>query len=266
MFMFVDGLPFIATFDQVEQLFYEAFVNEFGSISITQWRASYEYQALYPAIQLMIENGAITQNSLSYIEDSILTLNEKIQLPAVLVSQVASRFKLENYEATIRQANISTKGIVAICVDYVSDAIQDRKICDLIALEMLPAGQFMEGNISLPYVFSNGQSFDIKWSTPTLINIEFKIDLIISNNSEYIVDDVDHIVDKFLKNFSDMAKVGMDITTEKYYEITRDAPWASSLYTTYSLDNGATWLDAIINVNYADKYIGTLKNSNVDIV
>ena len=266
MFIFLDGRPVVLTFEQVEQMYYQAFIAEFGDISITQWRGSYEYQALYPAIQLMIENGAITETAMNTVLQSIATINEQIKRPAVLVSRVADRFAEIGYEATIRPADINTKGIVAICVDYVPEPTEDRIIADLIAFEMLPAGQFVEGSISLPYVLSNGQSIDVKWEIPTSAPILWRTTITRAVNSSYPVDDVDTIVTRFLENFKNIARLGMDITPASYYEITRDAPWASLILNEYSLDDGGAWSSAIIPSVYTDLYIAELPPANVVII
>lgn len=119
MFMFPDGRAYVLTFNQVEQRYYAAFVDEFpeADVSISQWRGGYEYQTLYPAIQMMVENGMMTLDALNEILGVIAAGNQSIYRPAVLQSRVAERFKQAGYEATARVADINTRGIVAICVD-----------------------------------------------------------------------------------------------------------------------------------------------------
>lgn len=119
MFMFPDGRPYVLTFNQVEQRYYAAFVDEFpeADVSISQWRGGYEYQTLYPAIQMMVENGIMTLDALNEILGVIADTNQSIYRPAVLQSRVAERFAQAGYEATARIADATTRGIVAICVD-----------------------------------------------------------------------------------------------------------------------------------------------------
>lgn len=266
MFMFIDGQPVILTFEQVEQLYYQAFIAEFGEISITQWRGSYEYKTLYPAIQLMVENGTITQEAIDAALNTIQELNEEIKRPAVLHSRVAERFAEEGYIATIRVADLANKGIVAICVDYTPDAEQNTEIANLIVNEMLPAGQHMEGAITQAVVISNGQSVLAQWESPTLNDIDFKITLTVDKNSPYPVDTVDEIVSKFLTNFNSMNQLGQDITPATYYQIERDAPWASSIVTEYDLNASGTYTTDIYYAAYTDKFIATLDPVNVIII
>lgn len=119
MFLFVDGQPVVLRFNQVEQRYYAAFVDQFpeAEVSMSQWRGSYEYQTLYPAMQQMVENGALTLDALNEVLGTIAAANESIRRPAVLSSRVAERFKELGYEATSRVADATNKGIVAICVD-----------------------------------------------------------------------------------------------------------------------------------------------------
>lgn len=124
MFLFVDGQPVVLRFNQVEQRYYAAFVDQFpeAEVSMSQWRGSYEYQTLYPAMQQMVENGALTLDALNEVLGTIAAANESIRRPAVLSSRVAERFKELGYEATSRVADATTKGIVAICVDQEREA------------------------------------------------------------------------------------------------------------------------------------------------
>lgn len=119
MFLFVDGQPVVLRFNQVEQRYYAAFVDQFpeAEVSISQWRGSYEYQTLYPAMQQMVENGIMTLDALNEILGVIAATNQSIYRPAVLQSRVAERFAQAGYEATARVADATTRGIVAICVD-----------------------------------------------------------------------------------------------------------------------------------------------------
>lgn len=383
MFLFIDGAPVILTFSQVEQLYYQAFLNEFPdqSVSITQWRGSYEYQALYPAIQLMTENGTITQDAINAQLNVIADINQGIQRPSVLHSRVSERFAELGYIATVQQSTLANKGVFAVCVDVdpvvrtlsvgqdpsnlirygyqgtnygglnnqnfdghnlgqilcqsdyslsnimifgsnenlsnyqtgfsvnwlgygvvnyawnasagwyenyqqeLTDFIVSnfnktvdfiieneldpdvkKEIANLIVNEMLPAGQHMTGNITEPVVISNDQSVLAQWSTPTQNSVDFKITLTVDKNSPYPVDTVDVIVSKFLGNFAILNSLGKDITPETYYQIQRDAPWASKIETTYDLNGSGTYTDNIYSALFTDKFNATLNNVNVIIL
>jgi hypothetical protein len=386
MYLFVDGQPVILTFDQVEQIYYQFFVREFGSISLTQWRGSYEYQALYPAMQASVENGILTDRAITAQLQALADANEQLKRPAVLVSRVPERFAEVGYVATIREATLATAGIVAICVDYERNVIhnersltvgnngtviygynsgsygaldknffdgleiqffhtnsdylsptriitaddlpfpnhltqveivfagysstpqiftwdiattayinavtgladwiagkdtlampfyftaddttdaaeQDEFIKDLIALEMLPAGQFMEGDIFGDYVLSNGQTITIQWSTPTIHNVDWNYTITRDRNSSFPVDDVDTIVAKFNANFLAQNPLGNDITPDTYLT-TADLPWAAKIAATYSID-GAPFTDAIYQATFDQKFISVLQPADVVIV
>lgn len=119
MFKFVGGRPAVLTFSQVEALYYASFIKRFPEsvVSISQWRGSYEYQCIYPDIQMLVENGAIMNDSLDKVMGTIADENMAIYRPASLMTRVPERFAQAGYEATIRRPDATTKGVVALCVD-----------------------------------------------------------------------------------------------------------------------------------------------------
>ena len=270
MLLFIDGEIVILSVEQNIDLYYQAYIAEFGAVSRTRFNLSYEYEIAYANAQRDYQNAIIIQQGLQIVFDSISEINEEIKRPAVLYSRVAERFADETnpttgqgYIASIRIADISNKGIVAICVDYVPDAEQNTFIANLIVAEMLPAGQFMEGDISEAVVISNGQSVLAQWKAPAVHDIDFKIDLKINKNSQFPTDTPEEIAIKFLVNFNEQNKLGNDITPDTYYQIALDAPYASQITTTYDIDAGGTYIGTVTPSNFDDKYIATLDISNI---
>lgn len=390
MFLFIDGRTVILSVEQNIDLYYRTYTEEFGAISRTRWEGSKEYEIAYASAQRDTANAVIIDQGLTKALNGIADINEQIKRPAVLHSRVAERFAEEGYIATIRQADDTTKGIVAICVDYERDVVhldrvltvgtdavvsfgyvtttygsiddlvfdgitintlsitsdyslpskllfssfaqapnhpttidsyyvghglvtytwvgtaavdgryeiadnaladfivanntlpvgfyfpaddvtapdtitQDQFIANLIANEMLPAGQHMIGGVSLPVALSNGQSINVQWAVPVQHTLDWKITLTIDKNSQYAVDDVDTIVARFLENFNALNALGNNITPGAYYQIQRDAPWAAAIDSTYSLDGGG-FTGVIYLANYDDKFNATLTPANVTIL
>ena len=273
MFLFIDGEVVILTVEQNIDLYYQAYLAEFGEISRTRWNLSKEYEIAYANAQRDNQNAVIMQQGLQLTLDSISEINESIKRPAVLHSRVAERFAEEinavtgePYVATIRVADLATKGIVAICVDYTPAATENTQIANLIVNEMLPAGQFMEGTESESVVISNGQSVLAQWKPPVNHDIDFKITLTVDANSSHPVDTAEVIAERFLENFNAQNPMGQDITPDTYYQIVRDAPWASEIVTTYDIDTSGTYVGTITPSNFDDKYLATLDPINVTIV
>ena len=271
MLLFIDGEIVILSVEQNIELYFQAYLAEFGEISRTRWNGSKEYEIAYANAQRDNQNGVIAQQGLQLVFDSISEINESISRPAVLHSRVAERFLEEinavtgqGYIATIRVAELATKGIVAICVDYTPAAEQNTQIANLIVAEILPAGQFMEGDISEAVVISNGQSVLAQWKAPVTRNIDFKITLTIDRNSPYPIDTAEDIAAKFLANFNAQNPLGQDITPATYYTLA-DAPWAAEIATTYEIDATGGYIGTITQSNYDDKYIATLDPVNVTI-
>ncbi len=59
--------------------------------------------------------------------------------------------------------------------------------------------------------------------------------------------------------------IGMDIEPEKYFEINRDALYASNIKAEYSLDDGTSWSESIYKTPYNVKFIPDLSVENVII-
>jgi len=266
MFQWIDGKPKILNFAEVEALYYESFIKEFDNISISQWRGSYEYQCIYPAIQLMIENGAMTQIALDETLKVIHKINLKIKRPAVLVSRATERLLEAGYIASIREATQATRGEVALCIDYTQTPEDDEKIASLIINELLPAGQFMIGAISHTHTMSNNQQMIARWSLPTEHAIKWKLEITRDRNSQNALPVADDIRDLFLKNFKEICTLGMDVIPDKYLQISKDAPYASKIEAFYSLDKGANWTQALKQSVYTDKYNATLDSLDILII
>ncbi len=266
MILFIDGVIVISTVEQNIELYYQAYIKEFGAISRTRWEGSKEYEIAYANAQRDFENALVFEQTLEKVFNSIDEINQQIKRPAVLHSRVAERFLEDGYIAQIRRADLATKGIVAICVDYTPDPEQNLFIGELIVDEMLPAGQHMEGTIIQNVVLSNGQSVAATWKDPVQNDVDWKIELTVDQNSQYPVDTVDIIVERFLANFAAQNGLGNNITPEAYYQIARDAPWASKIVSTYDLNTSGIYVPDVYTANYDDKFNATLVNVNVTII
>ena len=265
MFRFIDGKQTVATFEQVEQLFHDKFIGEFGNISITQWRASFEYQCLYPAMQMSVETGSITREALSLAMKAPEFTNAIIHRPAIVYSRVPERFNELGFDATIKKATASSSGVIEIAVDYIPTPEDNEKIKNIIAKEMLVVGSYMAGDITEVFTLSNGQLIDVQWTASIKTPIKFKVAFVIDKSSKHPTQTVDEITESFIANFHGDSLMGNPIRPQSYYQITTDAPWASSIITSYSLDDGATWLTDVMNTDFNKKYIPTLNKSEVSI-
>ena len=268
MILFIDGRIIVTTVKQNIDLYYQTYLLEFDDISRTQWEGSQEYEIAYANAQRDHQNAVIFQQTLARFGDSIANINNEIKRPAVLHSRVSERFAEAGFIGTIRQADDITKGVVAIAVDYTSDSggVLDTQIAELIAFEMLPAGQHMVGAISKSVALSNGQAITVQWAEPVQHDVVFNITLTVDPTSQHPVDNVDTIVARFLENFNEQNRLGNNITPASYYQIAVDAPWSSEIVTTYELDASGMFVDDIYYANYDDKFNGTLVNADVTIV
>lgn len=265
MFMFVDGQPVVLSFALVEGLYYKAFTQRFpeANVSLTQWRGSYEYQAIYPDIQMLVETGVITRDAMNHIGQSIVQLNEEIKRPACLYSRVVDRFAEAGFEASIRIADESNKGEVAICVENLDNQDEIDAVAIMIRDEVLPVGQVMIGDIEYETALSNGQSITIRWVAPTDVPTGFRYTITRRRGSPYPAETVDEIIAKFNLNYAEQMGIGSDITPQTYLSLA-DLPWASSV--TGAWYDGASWIEGDQDAAYDTRYVGELLPANVVIV
>ena len=266
MILFEDGIITVKTVEQNLRDYFNDYVKEFGDISYTQWEGSQEYEVAYVDAQRDYQNAIIVANALNGVMNAIPELNKRIRRPAVLESRVPERFAEDGVKASIRQADETNEGIVAICVDYERSTELDQQIAALIVAEMLPAGQHMEGDISLPVVISNGQVLDPRWKLPKNNEVSWKLEITIDKSSPYPVDPVDVIQSKFLENVNSMSGLGRNLTPAAYFQISRDAPYAASIVVTYDMGATGTFTGDIFEAAYDDKFTHQLDAANVDIV
>lgn len=265
MFKFAGGRPTVLTFSQVEALYYASFIKRFPEsvVSITQWRGSAEYQCIYPDIQMLVENGLIMADSLDAVMGTIAAENMAIYRPAVLMTRVPERFEQSGMIATIRQADMSNKGIVALCIDALGHTNQE--IGELIRDEIHPAGQLMEGDISYDTALSNGQAFTARWTAPVDLIATFRVTLTRSRNSPYPTDPVEAIIEKFTAEYNRRMGLGMDITPDLYLSPVL-VPWASSIVIECDPAGGSAFAPGVVPVSFNQRYAPELLPENVVIL
>lgn len=265
MFKFVGGRPAVLTFEQVEALYYASFIKRFPDsvVSISQWRGSYEYQCLYADIQMLIENGLIMADSLDVVMGTIKEENIAIYRPAALMTRVPERFEQAGMIATIRKADETNKGIVALCID--AQGKTNQEIAELIRGEVLPAGQVMEGEVTYDTAISNGQSITIKWTTPIDLIASFKVTLTRSRNSPHPTDTPEVIIEKFMAEYNRRMGLGLDITPDLYLSPIM-VPWASSIVIECDPLGNAAFAPGVVPVSFNQRYAAELLPANVVIL
>jgi hypothetical protein len=235
-------------FDTNLQRVIDQFNIEFGTdYNHDTFRATNFYRYSYPLIQsLMVEQNnfkTIWEKLRLFIRES----NEKILQPPLIISGLIQKFKDNNLDISIRPLTTETAGILAVCVDTdpnASDFADKKQLIGAILRDTTTAGLYYEGDQTVPMVLLNGQVWDFSFYTPTLTDLYIKLTVSISrNNNVYAIDDIDTIKQKLLNNLGELYRVGLDFEPEKYYEIVRDAQYASNIILEWSEDN----------VNYSDE-------------
>lgn len=260
----------IDDFDTLMNSYFEAFKSAgdgvYSELDFARFEASREYEQFYAACQidmaLQTKASQTFDEVIEYLNDTAL----KIQSPSTVYTMIAKNIKdTFGFDASAKPMIEADRGKAHIAIDYEPDAETNQQIAEFLKEKCIVAGVVTIGDISATVTLSNGQPFDYAWTTAKNTDLDFKVTIKVSRNSSSSVDSKNEVIAKFLDNFANLYQMGWDIEPEKYYEVNRDAPYASEVITEYSTDGGATWLTEPLYSDFDTKYNPALTSGNVII-
>lgn len=250
--------------------YYSAFINssaEYNQIAYNTFLASDEYKVYYPAVQVDMYADNIMAETFTRMSEFIQATNQKIlnptTTPNALIAGLYTEFGLK---ASVKQMTEENAGKLHVAIDYTPDDDLNYQIGAYMESTCVVASTYMVGDIEQPIVLSEGGNETYRWVAQTEKNMLFKITITVSRNSTATTDTPEDILDTFMSNWDEFYWIGMDVEPERYFEINRDAPYASEIITEYSLDDGTTWETAPYKSEYDTKFIPTLDVSNIIFV
>lgn len=247
--------------------YYSAFKsNGYPNLSYSQFAETREFENAYMCAQVDSSISAAFGEIMERVSVFIRDTNEKISNPTTTPNSIIKGIYDEfGYRSSIKEMTEAEAGKVHLAIDYTSTAAEDFLIGRFLEKTAIVASAYMIGDIEQIIVLSEGGIETYRWTENKDIDITWRITITISRNSTAAIDPPEAVKTKFLKNFSGFYWLGMDIEPERYFEINRDAPYASNIRTEWSLD-GQTWSDSIIVSEYNSKYIPELVTENITFI
>lgn len=198
------------------------------------------YKFFYPMVQRLLAEENTFAEAYSKLQDYIRTTNETILIPKTPREGLIKTFSDAGYTVSIEPQTLANAGKLGVCVD-VNPAAQTfsatkQEILDLLK-ERTVAGLYYNGDQRGNSRLSNGQDFEFAFYTPTRKNMYLILTITLSQNTTIIADSSTVATEKLLKNLADLYRLGNNFEPDKYFTISRDAPYASAVELSYS-DSG----------------------------
>lgn len=253
-------------FSTIIDKYYTAFTDEYGFVSESRFRGSREYEVFYSSAQVDMQYQAVLSETFNKVTIWMQDVNFKINAPSTVNSAIKQKF-LDRFGLNIgiKPMIDADAGKAHIAIDYTPSDALNNNIAKLLESECIAAGIVTVGNIVVP-VSVGGQSFDYKWVKAVEKAVKFKVTITVSRSSTNYLESEIEIRDRFLANYASLYDIGYDIEPESYYEINRDAKYASDILTQFSFDDGTTWLTVPHESLYSDKFVPTLNTQDITIV
>lgn len=135
------------------------------------------------------------------------------------------------------------------------------EICTLIK-NSVAAGIITQGTEVESLTLSNGQSFDFKYFVPNRVPVNLRLTIETSENNEVVISSPEEIKDLLLANIAERYRLGKNFEPQRYFSLA-DAPWASAVKLEYSLDEGATYDDAVYETEFDELFDVALERVSV---
>lgn len=254
-------------FSTIMSRYFNAFKNEYEpNLTEVRFKGSREYELFYSSAQVDMQIQTIFADSMEKVSDWILSINLKIQQPSTVPTAIVKAIKDNfGFNASVKPMIEADAGKLHIAIDYTPTTNLNTQIAQVLATQAVAGGIVTIGDISVP-VSVGGQQFDYKWTAATEANIKFKLTITVSRSAATYIESEANIKERFLKNFNDLYQLGYDIEPESYFEIVRDAQYASNILCEYSLNDGSTWASSPLKSLFNTKYVPELDTGDVKVV
>lgn len=254
------------TFDTIINQYYQTFVSQYGSFTFERFRGSREYELFYSAAQIEMQYQAIFAEIFSQVSEWFIETSEKINAPSTVPAAIIQKFKDDlSLDVAVKPMELADAGMAHIAIDYTPSPELNVKIAELLATECIAAGVVTVGDIDQDYSTTEGQPFTYSWTQSIEKPVKFRIEIFVSRGSSQFLESTTDIRQRFLDNYESFYRIGKDIEPEVYFEINRDAPYASNIITEYSVNGGIDWFIAPFQTIYTDKYIAELDLADVTV-
>lgn len=224
------------------------------------------YKCFYPIIQEFISAEADFAEAYEKLSDYIRQTNAVIAVSKTPDDALIKTFKQAGYTLSLDANTLSNAGKIAVCVD-VDNSAADYATKKAEILELLKentvAGMYFVGGQRGNRTLSNGQDMEFAFALPLRTNVELKLTLTLSNDTNILVDGEDVIKDKLLANLAEMYALGRKFEPERYFTISRDCPYAAAVKLEYKLSGAENYSSAVYQSLYTDLFVFDKENIEV---
>lgn len=254
-------------FNTVIKSYYDSFISqpEFETVSTSRFEGSAEYAVFYGSAQIDMAIQSIYAETFQKVMTYLSTINLKIQSPTTVPDAISESIKNNlGFDSKCKPMTEENRGTSHIAIDYEESPDANLAIANLLKKHIVD-GVITVGSIKQDVVFSNGSIGTYSWVSSANSEVLFKLTVTVSRNSSFAVDTAGNIIAKFNDNFSELYSMGLDLEPERYYEIERDAQYASDILTEYSFDAGLSWSSEPFESEFNVKFTPVLSASNIII-
>lgn len=220
------------------------------------------YNFMYPMIQALVQGDAVFsevwEKFILYVEKQ----NQMIMKPIISNEGIIDYLKTWGYDVSIKKMTTDDAGKLYLCFDTgVSDSIEKARKAGLLN-QCVTAGIWTAGDVTQNVTLTNGQTFPYNWEeNPELVNLDLKLTMSIESG-QISIPSADEIAVKLRENLNTIYKIGSDFAPIKFWDSSRDAPYAKTIKLEYSEDAGSTWKTVVKEMLYTQK----LAFNGIDVV
>lgn len=257
------------TFNDLMTRFMQGVNSQFGT-SYTQesFVGTGWYKFFYPIAQNILTVENLFAQTYAKLQDYIRTTNEAIAIPKTPREGLIKTFADRGFVISIEPQTLANAGTLGVCVDVDPAAAgftQTKQTILDILKEYTVAGLYYNGNQTGTSRLSNGQDFTFAFYTPTRRDLYLKLNVQLSQNTSIVADDRNTIKSKLLANLSALYQLGNNFEPDKYFTISRDAPYASKITLSYSFTgNEGSYETDVYQANFKDLFEFT--DAHIEVV
>lgn len=214
------------------------------------------YKYFYEVAQNILAAENTFAEAYAKLQDYFRHTNETIAIPKTPREGLIKTFKDAGYVISIEPQTQQNAGTLGVCVlvDTAAETYAAQKAQILTMLkDYTVAGLYYAGTERGEVTLSNGQVFEFGFYPPAKKEASLKLDITLSKNSTILADKEDEVKDKLLANLAQLYTLGNNFEPEKYFTISRDAPYASAVKLQWKTDGA--YSGDIYQANFKDLWL-----------
>lgn len=245
------------SFNDIMTRFMQGVNSRFGTnYTLESFVGTGWYKFFYPIAQNILTVENLFAETYVKLQDYIRTTNETIAIPKTPREGLIKTFADRGFLVSLEPQTLANAGVLGVCVD-VDPTAEDFATTKQTILDILRdytvAGLAYHGAHEGTSRLSNGQDFSFAFDTPTRKAAYVKLTVTLSQNTNLVADNEAVIKQKLLANLAELYKLGNNFEPEKYFTISRDAPYASAVSLQYSFTGAdASYTSTIYEADFKD--------------